>query len=48
MYMVAAAVFFLVAALGTAGGEVVFLVIAMAFVVLSLNAWRSTRRNGSD
>ena len=39
-YMVAAIVFLLVAALGTAGGETVFLVLAMALVVLALNDWR--------
>ena len=30
-----------VALLGTTGGEIVFFVLAMALVVLSLNAWRS-------
>ncbi len=39
-FLVAAIVFLLVAALGTAGGEVIFLVLAMAFVVLGLNDWR--------
>ena len=47
MYMIAAAVFLLVAVLGSVGGETVFLVLAMAFVVLSLNALRSTRKSGS-
>ena len=46
MYMVAAAVFLLVAAVGSAGGETVFLVLSMAFVVLSLNAVRSSRTSG--
>ena len=46
MYMVAAAVFLLVAAVGSAGGETVFLVLSMAFIVLSLNAVRSSRTSG--
>ena len=42
-YLIAAVVFLLVAALGTAGGETVFLVLAMVFTVLSLTAWRTSR-----
>jgi len=42
MYLIAAAVFLLVAVAGSAGGETVFLILAMAFVVIGLNEWRRT------
>ena len=40
LFLIAAIVFLLVALLGDAGGDTVFLVLAMAFVVLSFNTWR--------
>ena len=43
MFMIAAVVFLLTAALGEAGGETVFFVLGLVMVVLSLNAWRSSR-----
>ena len=43
MFMIAGVVFLLTAALGEAGGETVFLVLGLAMVVLSLNAWRISR-----
>ena len=49
MFLVAGVVFLLTALVGDAGANVVFLVLAMAFVVLGLNAWQSSRptSNGS-
>lgn len=43
MFMIAAVVFLLTAVLGDGGPDVAFLVLAMVFVVLALNAWQSSR-----
>lgn len=43
MFMIAAVVFLLTAILGNSGAGAAFLVLAMVFVVLALNAWRSSR-----
>lgn len=43
MFMVAAAVFLLTSLFGDAGGEVNFLILAVVFVVLSVNTWQSSR-----
>ncbi len=45
MYMFAAVIFLIIGVLGSSTANVVFLVLAMALVVLSLNYWRSS--NGS-
>jgi VIT1/CCC1 family predicted Fe2+/Mn2+ transporter len=44
MFMIAAVVFLLTALLGDTGPDVAFLVLAMVFVVLALNSWRSSRQ----
>lgn len=41
MYLVAAIVFLLTAVLGETGGGAAFLILGMAFIALSLNAWNS-------
>ncbi len=43
MFMVAGVVFLLTALLGDAGADTAFLVLALVFVVLSLNSWRASR-----
>ena len=43
MFLVAALVFLLTALLGGAGSGTVFLILAMVFVVLSLNTWQASR-----
>ena len=45
LYLIAAIVFLLTALLGNSAGSV-FLVLAMAFVVLAVNEGRASRRQG--